>query len=264
MHKTMQSIVAEREGNGSEVLLLFHGYGQDIHAYDEVLPGIPENYTRYHFHLPGHGKSTQAVHQPFDKRGLKAYFEYWFKENGVSTFSLAGYSLGGKMALLLAEFFPDRIRHLILIAPDGIKPDYADLFLNRNVIGRGALKFLHKNPSIIRGSLGIAKKTGIIHEKVYRFFLEQSTEPEARLFVMNTWRAFRKLRPDVEKVLHGLSKVKDIKIMLIYGRSDKILPAVYMRKFASRMNGIVVREMPGGHQLLNMDIAPLFKEFLIE
>lgn len=256
------NLAVEKFGDGSETLLLFHGYGQDISAFDEVLPGIPGEFTRYHFHLPAHGESLQAVKHPFSKKSLKAYFLRWFEENGVRRFSLAGYSLGGKLALLLAEFFPDRIHKLILIAPDGVKPNYAEMLFNRNLIGRVAIQVFHKNPIIIKGSLHLARKSGLMHEKVFRYFVEQTAQAANREFALSTWKAFRKLRPKLNKVINGLQREKSTRIMLIYGRSDKLVPSSYMRRFAARLRSPVIKEFPGGHQLLTSELIPLFYAFL--
>lgn len=255
-------LAVELAGEGPEAILLFHGYGQSIAAFDDVIPGIPLSYRRFHFHLPAHGESLQAIHRPFDKESLRAFFLFWFEKNGVHRFSVAGYSLGGKMALLLAEFFPERLTNLILIAPDGIKPDYADLLFNRNAIGRAALRMMHRHPFMIKGSLILAQRSGVMHEKVYRYFLEQTSDAGMRIFALNTWKAFRKLRPDLKKVIAGLATRHNGRVMLIYGRTDKIVPSVYMRKFAGMLKGPVVKEFPGGHQLLNAELAPVFRDFL--
>lgn len=261
---SLPDLAVEKSGEGTESILLFHGYGQSIEAFNEILPGIPFGFTRFHFHLPAHGASADLAERPFDKKSLHAFFLRWFKENGVGQFSVAGYSLGGKLALLLAEFFPERIHKIILIAPDGIKPDVANLLLNRNLLGRLTMRFLHRHPFIIRSSLQLARRSGIMHEKVFQYFIEQTANARNREFAMRTWKAFRKLRPDLHKITSVLSDRMHGRILIVYGRSDKLVPSVYLLRFAARIRGPILREFPGGHQLLNASLVPVLHEFLSE
>lgn len=81
------------------------------------------------FDLYGRGGSDAPVGVEFDERlyTTQAVYAMWAAEGDWSTFTVAGYSLGGGIAVAAAETFGDRMTSLILFAPAGI--------LHRNATG---------------------------------------------------------------------------------------------------------------------------------
>jgi 2-succinyl-6-hydroxy-2,4-cyclohexadiene-1-carboxylate synthase len=101
----------------ARTLVLLHGFTNTGASWDPVVAALPERYRPLAPDLRGHGTASDArpVALPavIDDVGALA----------PGVFDLAGYSMGGRLALHAAFALPDRVRRLILI---GASPGLAD------------------------------------------------------------------------------------------------------------------------------------------
>lgn len=107
----------ERQGTG-EPLLLLHGLGHHRKAWDRVLPLIAERYETIAIDLPGFGQSPDldpAV--PRDLDTAVAWLEALLAEMGVYRPHVVGHSLGGLIALRMAQ--AGHARSVTALAPAG-------------------------------------------------------------------------------------------------------------------------------------------------
>lgn len=100
-----------RESGSGPVLVFLHGFCEDIRIWDNYLPLFAPGYRVICLDLPGFGKSPVA----------EPDLSVWAREClatldslNVDGFSLIGHSMGGYVALALAELAPRRIRTLTL------------------------------------------------------------------------------------------------------------------------------------------------------
>jgi 2-succinyl-6-hydroxy-2,4-cyclohexadiene-1-carboxylate synthase len=97
---------------GTQSLVLLHGFGGTRHVWDGVLAHLPpERYRPLALDLPGHGEQALAP-RPITFDGSVASV----LERSPSRFVLAGYSMGGRIALHVALAAPERIQRLVLIS----------------------------------------------------------------------------------------------------------------------------------------------------
>jgi len=103
------------EGDGEEPLVLIHGVGSYLEAWDGVVERLKHDFIILRFDLPGHGASSR----------IKARYEIdeFVRETlaladhaGFERFHLAGFSLGGLIAQRLALTDLARIRRLVLLS----------------------------------------------------------------------------------------------------------------------------------------------------
>jgi pimeloyl-ACP methyl ester carboxylesterase len=104
-------------GIGNHAVLMFHGFGQNHSIYDPYYKNAP-SCCYYALDLFYHGKSTRPDTQLSSEDWLEIMQVFLNKEQ-IDDFSVIGFSLGGRFALFMALHFQLRIKHLILIAPDG-------------------------------------------------------------------------------------------------------------------------------------------------
>lgn len=107
-----------RTGVG-EPLVLLHGLGESHIGWRPVINALSEGFDVIAIDLPGFGRS------PALPRGvsptavnLAAAIQNTLDALGVGTYHVAGYSLGARVAIQLAE--TNRVTSLIAIAPDGM------------------------------------------------------------------------------------------------------------------------------------------------
>jgi pimeloyl-ACP methyl ester carboxylesterase len=108
------------EGKGPETIIFIHGLGSYLPAWDKNIAELRQHYRCIALDLPGYGKSgkqvpevsmdyyAQTVLQLMDKLKLKQA-------------TLAGHSMGGQIAITAALKEPQRIKHLVLVAPAGFE-----------------------------------------------------------------------------------------------------------------------------------------------
>jgi len=95
-----------------ESVVLLHGFGGTSRAWDAVLRYLPaERYRPIALDLPGHGDQADAA-RPISFDGCVASV----LERAPKRFVLAGYSMGGRIALHIARTAPERIERLVLIS----------------------------------------------------------------------------------------------------------------------------------------------------
>ncbi|HEX4215005.1 MAG TPA: alpha/beta fold hydrolase [Candidatus Dormibacteraeota bacterium] len=98
-------------GRGDMVTLL-HGFTQRGASWDEVVSLLPSRWSFLTPDLPGHGQSGDEGATM--EETAAALVDLWDRL-GVARTHLAGYSLGGRLALYTAALHPDRIRSLVTI-----------------------------------------------------------------------------------------------------------------------------------------------------
>ncbi|WP_157251583.1 alpha/beta fold hydrolase [Patulibacter americanus] len=101
-------------------LLLVHGLGGDRHSWSPLLPGLTETRDVLVAELPGFGVAPPL---PDDieptPAALAADVVRALDAAGVERVHVVGHSLGGWVALELAELAPARVRSVVAITPAG-------------------------------------------------------------------------------------------------------------------------------------------------
>jgi 2-succinyl-6-hydroxy-2,4-cyclohexadiene-1-carboxylate synthase len=107
-------------GRGAQSLVMLHGFGGTRRAWDQVVAHLPgERYRPLPLDLPGHGEQVDAP-RPITFDGCV----HSVLQRSPERFVLAGYSMGGRIALHVALAAPARIERLVLIsATPGILGD---------------------------------------------------------------------------------------------------------------------------------------------
>lgn len=91
-------------------LVLLHGFTQTGRSWAPVLAGLGERYRAFAPDLPGHG--AFAHRRPADPPACVAYL----RALRAPRFLLAGYSMGGRVALRAALDLPSRVERLVIVS----------------------------------------------------------------------------------------------------------------------------------------------------
>jgi 2-succinyl-6-hydroxy-2,4-cyclohexadiene-1-carboxylate synthase len=90
-------------------LVLLHGFTQTGRSWAPVAERLSERYRSFAPDLPGHGDATWRRPVSFD--AISAYLRALHHDR----FTLAGYSMGGRLALDFALRHPERVEQLLLV-----------------------------------------------------------------------------------------------------------------------------------------------------
>ncbi|MFJ8010940.1 alpha/beta fold hydrolase [Streptomyces sp. NPDC096339] len=117
MTTTLAPAVFARTTRGSGPgLLLAHGAGGSIEAnYGPIMDGLAAGHTVVGVDLPGAGETPQPD-APLDVEELVDQLVAAADAEGLDTFAVSGYSLGGPVAIRLAARHPERVSSLVLSA----------------------------------------------------------------------------------------------------------------------------------------------------
>ena len=124
------TLFARELGTGEVPVVLLHGFGGSHAAWSAIQPELAGAAATLAYDLPGHGRSgdfpdagpakvaARAVLADLDRRGHRRVH-------------VAGPSMGGAVAALMAMFDPGRIASLSLLAPGGFGPEINHRLLTR-------------------------------------------------------------------------------------------------------------------------------------
>ena len=108
------------------VVLLLHGFGSSLQTWDLWAAKLETQYRVIRLDLPGFGLTGPSPLHDYSESGDLATLTHFVNKLGLTSFSIVGQSMGGKMAWSLAAAEPDRVKALVLMAPDGF-PEAKDI-----------------------------------------------------------------------------------------------------------------------------------------
>jgi pimeloyl-ACP methyl ester carboxylesterase len=248
-------------GSGSRPLLAFHGYDRDMHDFEVLEPSLGERYRIYSFNLFYHGQSsTPGPKAEIDYDILKGIFDSFMRQENVETFSLIGHSLGTKIVMALIEIYAEKIKKVFLLAPEGITVNRLYRVVSETGPGLAFFKQMVQKPAPVLTLARMLRKSRILNEKLYKFVTTNMETFEKREKVLNIWRVYRKISPNIDK-LQSIVNKRHIHFHLFYGMFDRIIRPPAGKGFLEGWSDTAqlhIVEM--GHNLVN----PRFNSILQE
>lgn len=213
-------------GTGPTPLLAFHGFGRhakDFAVFEEL---YGKKYTIYAFNLFHHGESEypqERVEQnTFTKHEFRALFSSLFASNNIDKMAVMGYSLGGKIALMFTEIFPEKVESLWIFAPDGIKKNIWYFIASNTMIGRSIYKYFLENPQLFFSMVNGMHRTKLINDKIKKFAMNNMDEKEKRELVYKVWLTFKDTNPNMNMCIQNIRKF-NIPVYQFFGKNDKVI-----------------------------------------
>ena len=108
------------EAGEGETLLFVHGLASYLPVWTKNLEGLHKYYQCLALDLPGHGLSTSGDY-PYDIPFYAGVLEKFIQEKVPGKVVLIGHSMGGQISLYYALRNPEKLSHLVLVAPAGFE-----------------------------------------------------------------------------------------------------------------------------------------------
>lgn len=120
-----ETLHAREKGSGRETLVLLHGFGGHWMDWYDIQPDLARDARVLAYDLPGHARSLGHPAAGSASGMAKAILAD-LDARAISRVHVAGFSMGGAVATLMAMRAPDRIASLTLLAPGGFGPDISE------------------------------------------------------------------------------------------------------------------------------------------
>ena len=207
--------ISRHNGDGVPILLI-HGFTADSQSWAPLEKALGANRPLIRIDLPGHGKSPKRRLASFAELARMMVDAFDDATRDQDTVHLLGHSLGGALAIALADIRARRVASLTLIAPAGLGPEIDATALGGIIRASRAeslapwLRRLTATPDTITDGYATAA-------------MRARSDPALRAAQADMANA---LFPDgVQSFdLHAALARATLPTTIIWGRQDKILP----------------------------------------
>jgi pimeloyl-ACP methyl ester carboxylesterase len=232
-------------GNGPQLLLAFPGYGKEATSLQILGNYFSDKFTIISIDVFFHGQSVWKGDKPPEERDWRAIIQEILKENGnPQTFSIFGYSIGGRVATYTAYLFSDRITTLWLTAATGIGHDGFYKFAVNTRLGNALFKHFVKKPRVVFGLISMLGETlqGFIKRKIDTF--------EKRDILYKRWQVLKNFNAPT-KLLKAQLIENDTHVLLVYGKKDTVVSYKTAKQFAKGLDNVNLLLPDAGHHLFD-------------
>ena len=212
------------QGRGPNLVLL-HGLGASSFSWRHNLGPLALHFRVLAPDLPPHGRSPAPLDGDYTVAGQIQGILDFLDRHGIEQAALAGNSLGGGLALLLARDYPERFPALVLLAPAVALTRMPRIFHPLRLLLLGHLAAALLGPWIIPLALRQAYyHRALITPEVISGYATPFREFPRRLALGRLCQQLNPLPLDqVESLLQKLQKIPQ-PASLIWGEQDRILP----------------------------------------
>ncbi|MFC3164641.1 alpha/beta fold hydrolase [Ciceribacter thiooxidans] len=208
-------------GGAAAPLVLLHGFGGTSGIWAEVLRHLPPSIPVLAYDLPGHGLSLVADGLGGAGRLAKAVAAD-LAARGIERFHVAGHSLGGAIAAILALKAPEKVASLTLVAPGGFGPEINGAALSAFAFAETAEEMRAAMEAMV------APAHPILQEAVDAMLAARQV-PGAREAVGTVLKAILSETTEAGEPRQGTLPVGDLRSLpmpkyLLWGLEDRILP----------------------------------------
>jgi pimeloyl-ACP methyl ester carboxylesterase len=242
------------EGEGKELLICLHGFGEQAAGFSRLSRVLGKVYTLIAIDLPLHGQTSWKEERPFTTDDMLAVIRLVLARQQQESFSLLGYSMGGRVSLCILEYMAPQIRRLYLLAPDGLKNNPWHMFVTQTGIGNRLFKHVTYHPQLLFNLMRFLRRLKLLNESIYKFAYNSMNKLEKREQVYKVWTCMRKMMPDKKRCKQLLAQY-NIQTLLIFGKYDRVIPPVLGIRFMDNTFKCKMLVLDKGHQLLSEELG---------
>ncbi|HNT79774.1 MAG TPA: alpha/beta hydrolase [Bacteroidia bacterium] len=233
-------------GQGKKLLLAFHGFGRKAEDFQVFESLISTEYTIVSFNLFFHNSlSIYDSEIAISKSDLALLIPACLKIFDASSCSIMGYSIGGRIAMVLYEEQPKLIDELFLLAPDGLKSSFVYNLAIKTKFGKWVFRSSLQNAKPILALSKILYKLKIINKQIHQFGLFHLEDKAMRKLVYDVWMFLRNISPDL-KMLKRHQQQFSTRVEIFFGQYDPVIRPEFHKRipFITKIHFI-----KGGHNL---------------
>lgn len=230
--------VRNRAGGAGPPVVMLHGIGRSLEDWSEQHELLEDRFRVYSVDLAGFGGSDPLT-EPYTLPALASFVEDFLDAVEVAgPAHLVGNSLGGAVAMQVAVQAPHRVASLVLVdsAGFGREVSLGLRLLAIRPLGRLLLRPSRSGARQVERSIfhDPAFATDARIEHAYRF-AQRPHAARVLLEIARTLGTLRGVRPQwPQRLLEAVAEL-DIPVLVVWGSSDRILPAAHLNAAAARL-----------------------------
>ena len=261
--------VSYRRAGWGPAILLIHGIAGSSETWTPVIDSLAEKYTVIAPDLIGHGESAK----PRGDYSLGAYasgIRDLLQAIGHERVTVVGHSLGGGIAMQLAYQFPERCDRLVLVSSGGLGREVSFLLRAATLPGsEWVIPVLASGRVLSAGNWvgGLVGRAGLRAgsdlEELWRA-LTSLHDAGARQAFVYTLRSIVDAGGQRVSARDRLYLAKEMPTLILWGESDRIIPAHHGAEAHDAMPGSRFETFPGAGHFPHRDDPALFARTLDE
>lgn len=214
-------------GKGTKVVLLLHGYGESLDVWDDFAGVLGKSLRVVRMDLPGSGFSDWGARDTITIDFMASVAADLLDKLGIETCTVVGHSMGGYVAVAMADLFASKVEKLVLMhsTPYGDSSEKVEMRKREiALVGEGKKELLVK----INAAKGFApQNTGRFSEAIDELAEQIMLTPDQA--IMATLRGMSE-RADRSAVFASLN----IPSLMFLGLYDAYIPVEFARKMESQ------------------------------
>ena len=215
--------------DGQPVLLL-HGFGSSLHTWEDWASLLERDRRVIRLDIPGFGLTGPDPTGDYSDTRSGAVIEALLDRLGIARTDLVGSSMGGRIAWRFAAERPERVRRLVLMAPDGFASPGLE-YGRRPDIPMLMRLFPYTLPRpLVRGGLAPAYgDAAVLTPEVLERYRDMLLAPGVRRAILD--RSADHVLVPPEPLLRRITAPT----LLLWGEADRMVPATNAADYAREL-----------------------------
>ena len=209
------------------VLLFLHGFGSSLQTWDVWAGSLEQKYRVIRLDLPGFGLTGPSPSNDYSELNDVNTLTQFVDKLGVSELSVIGHSMGGKIAWTFAAAHPDRVKALVLMAPDGFpQPEAIGTKPYAMPAIMGLMKYCLPSYAVRKSIEPAFADASALDDKMVSRYHDMLRAPGVRAAILE--RGNQTIYTD------PVPRLKKIKAptLLLWGEEDKMIPSSNATSYA--------------------------------
>ena len=241
-------------GNGAKLMLGLHGFGQQAELFRTFEKYLGNEFTFYAIDLPFHSVTTWSE-ETFSPADVGEWIELILKKEGKKNCSLLGHSLGGRIWLSCLPKIVSKVDLVVLLAPDGVAtkgmslPDLIPIWCRK-----GMAKTVQKPAWLLKVASWLYQSK-LLSAFAYKYLQYHFRTSERQQCLLRTWISLSHFKLNLKEIARSLEEKKELKLITFLGKTDPLIKPDQFQAKAKTIPQMEITILPGGHHLVNKNVA---------
>jgi pimeloyl-ACP methyl ester carboxylesterase len=217
-----------------DVLVLVHGSNASLHTWEPWVAALGDTYRVISIDMPSHGLTGAVPNEDYSVSGMVEFTREVVQALDVGSFTLAGNSMGGAVALNYAVSYPDDLDGLILVCAAGIAREEDEVSS-----GDASFAFSLVRMPVVGDALTLVTPRFIFEDATRGVFVDQSVvtdEMVDRYYELNVMEGtrpatFKRFATPRAPVPDETVRQLEVPTLVMWGDKDPLIPVSVGERF---------------------------------